>query len=174
MSPSTLEDYGTLLTLSVTPVIGNVRLANVRKLHAQAILAAMAEQTSARANRPLSARTMQYVLTVPQGALESAVQDRTFAGNPLPCGRGQVRPPHTTPREQQTHSPTEVDAMLATCGREADAAPEALAHADACTREEAALASEAKAHPSRDARALDSLARAVHAPAGALHRARCL
>lgn len=36
----------------------------------------MAEQTSARANRPPSARTVQYVLTVPQGALESAVQDR--------------------------------------------------------------------------------------------------
>jgi integrase len=99
----THDDYSEKLKRYVRPVIGKLKLADVRPLDVQLIYTAMAE-------RNLSPRTVRYTHTILSSALKQAVRWNMLVRNPC-VGLDLPRMKH---KEMQAFSPEEAGRFLAT------------------------------------------------------------
>ncbi len=98
----TFDDYSEKLKRYVRPVIGKLRLGDVRPLDVQLIYTTMAD-------RGLSSRTIRYTHAILASALKQAVRWNMLARNPCEA----VELPRTERKEMQALSPEETGRFLA-------------------------------------------------------------
>lgn len=81
LSPNTLGDYRSKVTVHLIPHLGNLRLGSLRTLHVQAMMNKIASTPSAKTGRPVEPVTLAGILRAIRTALEDAVRLQLIAQN---------------------------------------------------------------------------------------------
>ena len=87
LSPYTIAGYQSKIDCYIVPVIGPMRLEDVKRVHVKRVYAAMEPRRHHKTGKPLSAETKAAVRRVLHNALEAAIDDELIRANPASAQR---------------------------------------------------------------------------------------